>query len=354
MIRAGFLSPAQRAALLSLVRDGSATHRLARRANALLLLDDGWSCEEVAKALFLDDDTVRGWRKRYDEGGLEGLKRFESGGSASHLSAEQEAKLKEWVAQFLPRTTRQIGAYIEREFGVVYESRSGLVALLHRLGLEYSKPEQVGRKLDPEKQRAFIEAYEDLLNSLGPNEGVVFGDAVHPTHQARPVGCWAPKQEQLAIEQTSGRQRINIHGVIDLETGKTAIIDVETVDAASTIKLLEAIEAMFPLLTLIHVFLDNASYHHAKIVQEWLAQPGRRVKLHFIPAYCPHLNPIERLWGVMHRNVTHNKTYATVREFADATLGFLRETVPKNWDEFSGSVSDNFRVIDPKHFRIVA
>jgi transposase len=29
------------------------------------------------------------------------------------------------------------------------------------------------------------------------------------------------------------------------------------------------------------------------------------IKLHFIPAYCPHLNPIERLWGVMHRNVTH-------------------------------------------------
>ena len=44
-----------------------------------------------------------------------------------------------------------------------------------------------------------------------------------------------------------------------------------------------------------HVFLDNARYHHAKLVQEWLAQPGRRIKLHFIPTYCPHLNPIERL-----------------------------------------------------------
>jgi hypothetical protein len=28
-------------------------------------------------------------------------------------------------------------------------------------------------------------------------------------------------------------------------------------------------------------------------------------------AYCPHLNPIERLWGVMHKHVTHNKSYAT-------------------------------------------
>ena len=86
-------------------------------------------------------------------------------------------------------------------------------------------------------------------------------DAVHPTHAARPVGCWAPAKENLAIEQTSGRQRLNIHGALDLETGKTAMIDVETVDAASTIRLLEAIEAMYPLLVMIHVFLDNARYH---------------------------------------------------------------------------------------------
>jgi hypothetical protein len=49
---------------------------------------------------------------------------------------------------------------------------------------------------------------------------------VHPTHAARPVGCWAPKQEKLAIEQTSGRERINIHGAINLETGQTAILKV--------------------------------------------------------------------------------------------------------------------------------
>ena len=161
---------------------------------------------------------------------------------------------------------------------------------------------------------------------MGDDEAVLFADAVHPTHAARPVGCWAPKQEKLAIEQTSGRERINIHGAIDLATGQTRMIEVITVDAVSTIRLLESIEALYPLLALIHVFLDNARYHHAKLVQEWLARPGCRIKLHFIPSYCPHLNPIERLWGLMHRNVTHNKCYATCAQFADATLGFLRET----------------------------
>jgi transposase len=354
MIRGGFLSPSQRAELLALLRSGRSDPRVVRRANAMLLLDDGWSCERVAEALYLDDDTVRSWRKIYDQEGLKGLERFEVGGSSSHLSKAQEEALVAWVAATLPRSTRQVGAYVEREFGVVYESRSGLIARLHRLGLEYSKPETIGRKLDVEKQKAFIEAYENLLNSLGPDEAALFMDAVHPTHAARPVGCWAPTKENLAIEQTSGRQRLNIHGAIDLETGKTAMIDVETVDAASTIRLLEAIEAMYPLLAMIHVFLDNARYHHAHLVQEWLAQPGRRVKLHFIPAYCPHLNPIERLWGVMHQHLTRNKCHASYREFANATLDFLREKVPKNWPKFCDSVSDNFRVINPKHFRVLA
>ena len=139
--------------------------------------------------------------------GSPGLNSSMPGGSSSRLFAEQEEALKVYVASALPRSTRQIGAFIEREFG-----RAGLIALLHRLGLEYHKPEVIDRKLDAEKQQPFIEGYEKLRNALGPDEGVLFLDAVHPTHAARPVGCWAPKEEKLAIEQTSGRQRLNIHG----------------------------------------------------------------------------------------------------------------------------------------------
>ena len=102
-----------------------------------------------------------------------------------------------------------------------------------------------------------------------------------------------------------------------------------------------------------HVYPDDARYHHAVLVQAWLAQPGRRIRLHFIPAYCPHLNPIERLWGLMHRLLTHNKCYATHREFAEVMLDFLRKQVPRQWPKFRDSVTDNFRVIDPMNFRVL-
>ena len=59
MIRPGFLDPRSRQGLIRLTRDGSAAHRLSRRANALVLLDDGMSCQAIAKVLFVDDDTIR-------------------------------------------------------------------------------------------------------------------------------------------------------------------------------------------------------------------------------------------------------------------------------------------------------
>jgi len=67
---------------------------------------------------------------------------------------------------------------------------------------------------------------------------VVFGDAGHIQPTAlRPAGRWAPGQEKLATLQTSGRQRIDVRGAIDLETGRTRMI-----------------EALYSVLVLIHVF----------------------------------------------------------------------------------------------------
>src|SRR5438132_10223188 len=319
MIRGGFLDASIREDLIALVRDGKAETRLTRRANALLLLDDGMSCEAIAKVLYLDDDTIRYWYKLYGEKGLSWLADFGYKGRACELTAAQQEAVKDWVAQTLPRTTTTVGEWIEKSYGVSY-TRSALVKLLARLELEYRKPQVIPRKLDPAKQQAFIEAYDNLLNTLGDDEAVLFADAVHPTHEVRPAGCWAPKDAKVAIEQTSGRQRLNIHGAIDLETGATRMIEATTIDALSSIALLMAIALMYPTKRLIHVFLDNARYHHAVLVQEWLARPGCRIKVHYIPSYCPHLDPIERLWGLMHRHVTHNRSHPSYNDFCRSVL----------------------------------
>jgi hypothetical protein len=112
--------------------------------------------------------------------------------------------------------------------------------------MEHRKPKAVSSKLDPDKQAAFIKKYENLPSTIGDDEAVLFGDAVHPTHAVRPVGCWGSKDVQIAVPQSSGRQRLNIHGAIDLETGKTRMIEAATVNGIRIIMLLKAIEAMYP------------------------------------------------------------------------------------------------------------
>ena len=220
MIRPGFLSAAERGALIAVARDGLVEHRVARRANAIVLLNDGWNCEEVGSALLLDDDTVREWFEVYQRQGMAGLRNFGHEGSSCQLTDEQQTALKAFVTTRLPRSTNAIGAWLRKNYELSY-SHSGLIALLHRLGFVYHKPQRVPRKLDEAQQQAFIASYEKLLNRLEPDESVVFVDAVHPTHQARPTECWAPKDVAIGIEQTTGRQRLNIHGAINLETGQT-------------------------------------------------------------------------------------------------------------------------------------
>ena len=93
MIRAGFLDADTRKELTALVRDGKAESRVTRRANALLLLDDGLSCEAIARVLYMDDDTIRYWHELYQEKGLKWLAEFGYKGRACEMTAEQQAAL---------------------------------------------------------------------------------------------------------------------------------------------------------------------------------------------------------------------------------------------------------------------
>ena len=181
----------------------------------------------------------------------------------------------------------------------------------------------------------------------------MFADAVHATYGAQPVGCWAPKGVAIAVEQTTGREHVNIQGAIDLHTGTTCVLEVPSVNAESTIALLQTIEARFPAKRRIHVMFDNARCHHAKLVRAWLDRPECRIRLHFIPPYCPHLNPIERLWLVMHKALIHNRCAASFRQFRARVLTFLRYDVPGQWDRLCDQITDNFRIRDPGQFRIL-
>ena len=352
MNRSKFLSSADRRELLSIVKGHREDHGIARRANALLLLDDGLSCAQIARVLFIDDDTVRGWHKQYLAEGWDAVAWDAWRGGKSRMSVAQEADLIGWLESRMCRSTHEVRSFVKETYDVTY-SHSGCVKLLHRLGFCYKKPKVAPHPADPDAQVAFIKMYEGLMNTLPADEAVYFADAVHPEYAAKPGYGWVKRGAEPALRPVETRGRVNIHGALCLETFDVPFVEPLRVDGQSAVQLLAKIEARNPDKTRIHVIWDNASYHKGPEIRAFLARPGCRIHLIALPRRCPHLNPIERLWAVMHRYVTTNRFYPTQKQFAQAILSFFQETVPKHWPDFRDQVTDNFRVLSNQNLRVL-
>ena len=213
MIRPGFLSSADRLKLEACVRRQREDHGVARRANAILLLDDGENCARIAKFLYLDDDTIRGWYKSYRKDGWDALAFDGWKGGQSRMTQAQEAALCAWLEARFCRSTVEIRAHVSAECGLNY-SHSGCIKLLARLGFEYRKPKPLPRVASADKQAAFIACYERLMRELPADETVYFADAVHPEYQTKPAFGWVKVGSNPAVLSTAGRGRVNIHGAV--------------------------------------------------------------------------------------------------------------------------------------------
>ena len=78
----------------------------------------------------------------------------------------------------------------------------------------------------------------------------------------------------------------------------------------------------------IHVICDNARFHTAKGskgVRAYLERWGHRIKLHYLPAYSPSDNPVERVWWHLREQVTRNHRCASIDELVKLTLAWLDE-----------------------------
>jgi hypothetical protein len=67
------------------------------------------------------------------------------------------------------------------------------------------------------------------------------------------------------------------------------------------------------------VVLDNASFHHARLVREAVpALQRQRVYLYYLPPYSPELNDIERLFRVIKHHELPDRTYPTFDALQEA------------------------------------
>jgi transposase len=295
--------------------------RSAYKINAIILLGSGWTLEQVKDALLIDDETLRNYVKKYQDGGLPELLKVNHKGSDPYLSVQQIEILCKELNSNIYLTTQSVIEYVKEKFKIPY-TQSGMRDLLHRLGYEYKKPKLVPGNPDHEAQEIFAQQYEDFMLNKADNVEVLFMDAVHPQHNTMAAYGWIKQGEKREISTNSGRDRLNLHGAMNAETLEVTVIESETIDEDSTIQLLEALEMKYALAPTIFVILDNAKYHYSLKVQEYLRKS--RIKLAFLPSYSPNLNLIERLWKFFKKKVLYNTYYSSLEDFRKACIKFFR------------------------------
>lgn len=119
---------------------------------------------------------------------------------------------------------------------------------------------------------------------------------------------WAPVGKQPNILSPSTREKIGFLGALSLKTGRLLIQESEFFNWETFYHflcyLLNHTRGRLLLL------LDNARWHRAKELKPFFFYHQQRLVPVFLPPYSPELNPIERLWRITRRRVTHNRYFS--------------------------------------------
>ena len=346
------LSGADRAYFLAALRrqGNSAVHR---RMNALLLLDEGWTAERVAGALFIEAETVRAHRRLYGTAGRDGVLRLGYVGHAPVLDEAQVAVLSAELAGRVYLSAKAVCGFVAERFGRTYTPQA-MARLLGRIGFVWKRPKVVPAKADAQTQRAFLD--DTLLPLMSaaeadPASPLLFVDATHPAYDAHPAAGWIRRGRTATLPSNHGRVNVTLNGALAWPARTVITREAPLITGAEMVAFFEQIAARYPVARTITLVLDNATYNRAALVREWLAQPGCRVRLVYLPPYAPNLNLIERLWWFFKKKTLWNTHYATLDAFQAAIRGFF--TNLGQWqDELTSLLTNRFHLIDHKTAQI--
>jgi transposase len=306
------------------------------RIKAVLLFDQDYSYSEIAKILLLDDETIRRHVKEYFDSHKLAP---ENGGSDSYLNASQTASLLSHLREVTYLHVKDICAYVKQTYRVNY-GISGMTKWLNVNGFCYKKPHGVPARADAEKQAAFREYYAELKASLSKDEVLYFVDSSHPQHQTQLAYGWIAKGVRKSVKMTACQKRVNLIGGINLQGHQIEYRHVDWVNFESISAFLTQLQAANPTAGKIHIIWDNAGYHKSGDMKAFVENTN--LQLHFLPPYSPNLNPIERLWKILHEQVTYNKYYDKLRDFTEAIVGFF-DNIEQYQQIIKQRVNDNFQ-----------
>lgn len=292
------------------------------RCRILLKVMRGESGRAVARALGCSPSTVGRIVARfrvYGEAAVED-------GRRDNGTAKVDADVAGGIAAILTKTPQEYGfarptwtlevlARVIAEVLHVELSVGHLWKVLRRMRVRWGRPRPV--VVCPWKaarRAARIAFLRRVAARERPGEVVVFADEVD-LHLNPKIGPdWMLPGVQRRVRTPGQNEKRYLAGAYDPRRQRLVYVEGDHKASWLFLQLLRALLAAYRGKKTIHVILDNFGIHKSRLVQSWLAVHGARLRLEFLPPYCPEENRIERLWLDLHANVTRNHRCRTMEE----------------------------------------
>jgi transposase len=224
-----------------------------------------------------------------------------------------------------PTWTRELLCRVAWERVGLSVSVSTMSRVLASLGARRGRPKPAVRCPWPKRKKAAkLGALTRLLRYVAESEVVLFADEVD-IHLNPKIGPdWMLPGQQKKVMTPGKNEKAYVAGALNARDGQLTWVGGTSKTSGLFVALLERLCEAYPHAERIHLIVDNYIIHSSGPTQAALARLGR-VRLHFLPPYCPDANRIERLWQDLHANVTRNHQHAKmgplcqdVRRYLDA------------------------------------
>lgn len=172
---------------------------------------------------------------------------------------------------------------------------------------------------------------QELIATVPRCERVLYEDEVD-IHLNPKVGWdWMVSGQQKEVPTPGKNEKRYLAGALDVRTGLVFWVAGERKTSYLFLDLLDRLRKEFPQTRCLHLILDNYRAHKSDIVLAALGgYLAGKVKLHFLPPYCPDHNKIERLWQDLHANVTRNHRKPNMAKLMEATRHYLHKRNRRN------------------------
>lgn len=325
---------AQRRRLQRLVRkERDADQR--QRYRVVLLLGEGLSPTEVRRRTGAARSTIYRIQERFVSEGENGLRDRRAEAPPVKLTEEYMQRLEELVCTPPAElgwtrttwTTEALAKQLAEDTGITFH-RSYVHRLLQGLGMRWGRPRPGPLRYTSKAAKSRkVNRIKRAIADLPADEVAVYADEVD-IHLNPKIGpCWMPHGVQFEIETPGKNQKRYVFGGLNTQTGHLVWLCSERKNSAVFIKWLELLRRAYRRYRVIHVVCDNYIIHKSKITLAAVAKMGN-IKLHFLPPYSPEHNPIERLWGELHTNVTRNHRRKNMNLLMEDVDTFLTNAIP--------------------------